>query len=318
MILPRDPFESELAAIWELVTGVQPVGVTDAFFDLGGDSLAAEWMLLEIEKKFRRQLPQRVLYEARTIAEMAALLREEGWATRPSALVALQPNGSRPPLFCFPPLNAISAFRSLAGHLGPNQPLYALQATPEGDHNPFDSIEAEAAYYISEITAQQPAGPYYLTGWSYGGIVAFETAQQLSRQQRCIAFLGILDIGFKLMDLSSRLGQLRRRLEYVAQLGPSGQWQRVRHRLASARGATAPPDPRVRPATFPLPAPDNDSRADHERARRYKPIRYDGRVTLFRTRRTDYERGSTTLCGAGAGSHSAESKSTMYRASTTT
>ena len=71
-------------------------------------------------------------------------------------------------------------YDQLARCLGPEQPLYGLQA--EGlDGGPIEhtSIPAMAAYYLQEVRKVQPQGPYFFGGYSFGGFVAFEMAQQL-------------------------------------------------------------------------------------------------------------------------------------------
>lgn len=285
-VAPRNRFELDLVNIWEENLGIYPVGVLDHFFDLGGDSLMAENMLLELGKKFGRSFPSRVLYEASTVEQLAALLQKEGWQPKWSSLVAVQPKGSRTPLLCFPPLNAALAFRNLANYLDRDQPVFSFLASPSGDRNPFARIEDEAAHYLEQIRSVQNAGPYCLAGWSYGGMVAFEVAQQLVAQGQGIAFLGILDIGFDLRDLNSRLTYLGRRLRYIWKLGLRGQLQR-----ASSRAHRSPSWPAPAAALkqeIPLPAPDNDYRGDWTRGRHYRPKPYKGQVTLFRTRHDDY------------------------------
>lgn len=287
LVMPRDRFELEVAHVWEDLLGIYPIGVMDRFFDLGGDSLMAETMLLEIGKKYGRALPSRILFDASTVDQLAALLRQEGWQPAWSSVVAIQPKGSKPPLFCFPPLNAAFAFRSLAAYLGPDQPVYALLATPEGNDNPFIRIEDEATYYKEQLRSIQSRGPYYLTGWSYGGIAAFEVAQQLAAQDQEVAFLGILDVGFDLQDFRSRAAYFGRRLRYVRGLGWRGQMQRAGTRVKLLASKQAPDPNRKQPIS--LPACGNDSLGDWTRGISYKPRAYPGHVTLFQTRHDDYQ-----------------------------
>src|SRR5205807_3194751 len=120
----------QLTKIWEELLGVQALGVRDNFFDLGGHSLLAARLLVEVERVFGRELPLTTLTYAPTVEELARLLREEGCRT-PSALVPVQPGGTRPPFFIIHPLAAaIRWFREVSLHLGVDQPFYGLQ--PEG------------------------------------------------------------------------------------------------------------------------------------------------------------------------------------------
>jgi thioesterase domain-containing protein/acyl carrier protein len=193
---PRNPWEAALAEIFSDVLGVESVGVTDDFFSLGGHSLLAVGLAARIEKRFGRKLPLSVLFEGSTVERLAVRLFEtshQPW----SPLVAMQPEGSKPPLFC---VHAIGGgvtgyYRHLVRHLGPDQPFYGLQARgleeQAGLQHP--TIEEMAAEYIDALRSVQPHGPYLLGGASFGGMIAFEMAQQLTGQGESIALLALLD-----------------------------------------------------------------------------------------------------------------------------
>jgi thioesterase domain-containing protein len=112
----------------------------------------------------------------------------------PSALVAIQPSGSRPPFFCVHPAGGdVLCFQALSRHLGPDQPFFGLQSRGlEAGDEPLASIEEMAAAYRSEMT-RLTSGPYYLGGWSLGGVVAFELARQLAEAGSEVALLAIVD-----------------------------------------------------------------------------------------------------------------------------
>ena len=57
---------------------------------------------------------------------------------------------------------------------------------------PTTRLEDTAAGYLLEMRIQ-PSGPYFLAGHSYGGMLAFEIAQQLTKSGQAVAFLGLLD-----------------------------------------------------------------------------------------------------------------------------
>ena len=110
-------------------------------------------------------------------------------------MVGIQTGGSKRPFFCVHPAGGtVHAFIPLSRRLGPDQPLYGLQAAGlEGEQEPYTRIEDMAARYVEAIRAMQPEGPYMLGGWSLGGAVAFEMAQQLHREGQEVALLAILD-----------------------------------------------------------------------------------------------------------------------------
>jgi thioesterase domain-containing protein len=116
------------------------------------------------------------------------------------SLVPIQQHGSKPPLFC---IYGIFIYYDLACHLGEDQPVYGVYIQDEVDllqeHSsakqsikPISVIDL-AARYLQEIRKQQPVGPYLLAGLSFGGLVAFEIAQQLRRQGEDVALLALFD-----------------------------------------------------------------------------------------------------------------------------
>ena len=192
---PRDVLEQSLTAIWARVLGVTPIGIHDNFFDLGGNSLLAAQACIAMEQVVGQVLPAAVLLEAQTIAQLIILLGQAERAPGPPTLVALQPSGPRPPLFCVAYVSGPAlGFRDLAHLLGPQQPLYGLQETTISSNEMAEqTVEDIATRYVQAIRAVQPRGPYYLAGHSGGGVVAFEMAQQLQAHSEQVALLVLFD-----------------------------------------------------------------------------------------------------------------------------
>ncbi|MBD3882896.1 amino acid adenylation domain-containing protein [Phormidium tenue FACHB-886] len=103
--------------------------------------------------------------------------------------------GKKSPMFCVHPMfGVVFPYLELARHLRSDRSFYGLQPFGlDGQHSPFNEIEAMATYYIQAIQTMQPQGPYFLSGWSFGGLVAFEMAQQLTRAGQQVELLAILD-----------------------------------------------------------------------------------------------------------------------------
>ena len=195
LILPRNTTELQLAQIWSNILNVNPVGVTNNFFELGGHSLAAAVLMSEIKQQFQRDLPLATLFQSPTIKQLATLIHSSTDSLSWPTLVAIKPNGDRLPLFCVHPAGGnVLRYQNLAYCLSSEQPFYGLEFTglnPQSE--PHTSVEQMATHYIQEIKTVQPYGPYFLSGWSLGGLIAFEMAQQLTAQGEKIAFLGLLD-----------------------------------------------------------------------------------------------------------------------------
>jgi phthiocerol/phenolphthiocerol synthesis type-I polyketide synthase E len=185
----------QLARIWQEILGVGPIGFDQNYFDLGGDSSLAVRMFAQIEKVFQVKLPLATLYDAPTIEELARILRGEAEASGWSPLVAIQPTGSRPPLFCMHPHGGnVLIYRDLSRHLGSDQPFYGLQCRGlDGTQPPLTQIEDMAALYLKDIQKLQPHGPYLLGGYCMGGTIAFEVAQQLQAKGEPVALLALFD-----------------------------------------------------------------------------------------------------------------------------
>jgi phthiocerol/phenolphthiocerol synthesis type-I polyketide synthase E len=191
----RYDIQTRLARLWQGLLGVQSVGFNDNYFEMGGDSILAVQLFVEIEKQFKIKLPVATLYDAPTIAELARIVRGEVTTSGWSPLVAIQPMGARPPFYCVHGAGGnVLIYRDLARHLGSDQPFYGLQSQGlDGTCEPLTTVEEMAALYIREIKSLQARGPYYLGGYCGGGTIALEMAQQLLNEGDDVALLALLD-----------------------------------------------------------------------------------------------------------------------------
>lgn len=188
---PRDPMEVQLTALWQQVLEVQKIGIHDNFFDLGGHSLKAAHFFFLLERVYGRHLPLATLFQAPTIAELAAVLSHEHWTPPWQSLVAIQPSGTAIPIFMVPGVGGnVLVFARLAKLLGPDQPCYGLQARGlDGKEAPFTSIPEMASHYIAEIRRVRSNGPYVILGACTGGLIAYEMAQQLLGQGEAVTLV---------------------------------------------------------------------------------------------------------------------------------
>lgn len=194
-VAPRDNVERTLIRIWESLLHARNISTRDNFFELGGHSLLAVRLFHEIENTFGRSLPLGVLFESPTIESLADILRPQSAPLSWPALVPIQPNGTKPPLFCMHRDDGlVMCYRDLAQCLGPDQPVYGLQAHGlNAEVSVLPSVEMMAEQYAREICSFYPEGPYLLAGSSFGGILAFEVARQLQAEGRTVALLALFD-----------------------------------------------------------------------------------------------------------------------------
>ena len=191
----EEPSLSEvLTPIWQRVLRRSPIGLEENFFDLGGDSSSALKLFTEIAQTCGRQLSPLAIFQAPTIAGLAALLQRTNMPTF-LPLIQLKAGTSKPAVFITHGRGgSVLEFSHLLRHIQTDHPIYGLQAKGiDGLGEPFDRIEDLAQYFLDAIREMQPRGPYVLIGYSLGGLVVLEMAQRLSEIGERIALLAMLE-----------------------------------------------------------------------------------------------------------------------------
>jgi thioesterase domain-containing protein/acyl carrier protein len=209
-VAARTPVEEALCAIWCEVLKVDRVGVNDNFFELGGHSLVAMQLILRVRREFDVGIEVRVLFDAAaTVADMASHIRarraaEQGyevhspslrrWNDSTDCIVPMQSGANKMPLFCVHPTGGgILCYHELARHLGQEYTVYGIRAVGLLGKAPLNSIEKIAQHYLSQLLEIQTDGPFFLVGWSAGGLIALEMAHQLRKRHDKIGLLGLID-----------------------------------------------------------------------------------------------------------------------------
>jgi len=195
LLPPRDNAELFMKGIWEEVLGIEDIAINDNFFDLGGNSLTAVCLVARIESIYKNKISVRTIFDNPTIEELTRFVRQKTALSSPSTVVPLRSRGSLRPFFCVHPAGGLAnCYLPLARHLGSQVPFYGLQSHGLDDsQSPLRRIEEMASLYIKDLRRIQPHGPYQIGGWSLGGTVAFEMAQQLSAAGEEVALLALFD-----------------------------------------------------------------------------------------------------------------------------
>jgi FkbH-like protein len=192
---PRTDLEHQLCALWQKLLHVQRVGVRDDFFEMGGHSLLAVRLFAEIEKTMGRKLPLVTVFQAPTVEQLAALLKQPKPSEATSLLVPIQPEGAHPPLFLVHGAggDVLWGYANLAAHLPPDQPIYGIKSCGQAGLKEFESLSEMASYYLQVIRDFRPKGPYHLGGYCFGGNVAYEMARQLREQGQVVGLVALID-----------------------------------------------------------------------------------------------------------------------------
>lgn len=186
MIAPRNDIEKRLVEIWCVELGLDEVGVTNSFFDVGGDSLLAINVLMEVENAWGVALSNDVFLETPTIEGMARIINGDVEIAQRDDIVPLREGQGGPPIFC---LFGILTYRDFAAHLSIDRSVLCVAPRVEDDVFFQDNIETVKAIfpnfddvadrYLAVVRKWQPSGPYTLAGHSWGGVVALEAAKKL-------------------------------------------------------------------------------------------------------------------------------------------
>jgi acetoacetyl-CoA synthetase len=288
-----------LLDIWSRILQYPSVSPDSDFFDLGGDSLLAVGLFLEIERITGRNFPLTTIYDAPTVAALAELI-DRGEEKTFSPLVPLNAGKEGVPFFFVHGLGGtVIELAALGKLIRTRRPVYAVQARGlDGAEPPFAAVEDMAAYYLEAIREVQPAGPYLLGGYSFGGLVALEMARLL--EPRNVALLCMVDAFAhpRTWPFASRTIVRGRRLQARLELFLRQPVRETAAFLMQRAGLAAPTPQGMRVAGQPrrwlgeidssLPLPLRQVRdAAVTALMNYRPQAYGGKITFLKAATTD-------------------------------
>ena len=275
-----------LTPIWERVLQRSPIGAEDNFFDLGGDPAAASRLFADLARDTGRELSPLTIYQAPTIATLAAIL-EEPALPRLSTLVELKAGTGAQPIFMIPGIGgSVMDFFELVKLIDSGHPIYGMQSRGmDGLDEPFERIEDLAQYHVDSIRTQQLRGPYIFIGYSLGGLVALEMAQRLSGIGETVASLIMVEthVSRRYVLLGKHVGLAKRRAKRIVRALVR------RAGLGSPVGKRGGESMRDRPEVGEKFKPIMQHAVDIAFLtwQRYRPRHYKGRINYVRTMEID-------------------------------
>ncbi|HXZ00019.1 MAG TPA: condensation domain-containing protein [Stellaceae bacterium] len=260
------------------------VGWDDDYFQLGGDSLKAIWMIGECNERFGIDLPLGVLFEHPTPVGFAQAVAAAARSDTRSLLAVLKEGSAPAPLLLVHPVGGtLFCYRDLVSRLPETLKVYGLRASGVWPGEPLaDSIEEMARGYVELATAATGRVACHLAGWSFGGLVAFEMARQFAADGMPPASLTLIDTPSYPHLLGEQVDDALFAVAEALRVEPSAITAPAETPLTAAIIAElAPPE---------LPKPSEDQlecmvamvRNVRRMRNRYQLGRFAGSVTLFR------------------------------------
>jgi acyl-coenzyme A synthetase/AMP-(fatty) acid ligase/thioesterase domain-containing protein/acyl carrier protein len=276
-----DQIAQTVARVWHHVLLVPVRAAEDDFFDSGGDSLKAITFVIELERALGLEISLTLINEAPRFDQLCRALSERR-APGSTPLVTLKAGDGVPPVFFIHGVggNVVEILPAARCVTYPGAVIGIRARGVVRGEVPHTSIEAMAADYLREIKERQPNGPYYLCGYSSGGLVAFEIARRLSESGDEVGLVGLFDTTMSPVrwPLRAWLSILARRMALLAaalRVTPIRTWpaklRKSAERLRAWHGTLgATPSIAVRVAASALIA-----------SAKYHPGFYCGQLTLF-------------------------------------
>lgn len=299
---PKTQTEIALAEIWKKLLSLDQLGIDDDFFEVGGHSLLALPLFTQIQETFQKKLPLAILLQHGTIRKLASHLDGSDSDHSAATVLELQRGKRGQRLFLLPSIGGeLLLYRTLLAKLDDDLPISGIQPklSNEKKHH-FTDFQTTARHFVDALREQQPNGPYALLGFSYGGLMAFEIACQLSDLGEEVNLLALIDVGpgrsQTKVDATLRLarfpsitanvpGWIREEWRYPSKTSVFKRGtKKIRHHVRRwVRGQSYQPRLEdVHDLGF-IPSQNHDlMRTVYQALRSYRPPFFSGMLTLYR------------------------------------
>jgi thioesterase domain-containing protein len=170
----------------------------DNFFAIGGNSLLAVQVKERLREDSGSEISVQSIIEYPVLKEMVARLgnlsdEPDAWHSF-TRVLPLRTTGTKAPLFCIHAMSGLGwPFAGMLSGIDKDRPVYGLQAKGFAGEPLPRNMDEVTNDYIELIRQVQPAGPYHITGWCFGGYIAHSIATQLQVEGEEVAFLGLLN-----------------------------------------------------------------------------------------------------------------------------
>jgi len=302
--------ESALVQLWRESLETENIGIDQDFFDLGGDSLKAFMLLVKIEQRFAKSLGFGKRLEPNTIRRQAAFLDHskstaDNVDIRPLLLKGDPDDETRPSLFLVhgTVTDELGCYLHLVENLPDGFRVHGLQSNGQITGTDFETIEEMARQHVRAIRSVQASGPYYLGGFCFGGLIAYEIAQQLLAIGETVRFLLVFDYAMNYAEKFRFPRTARQILDFLSNTRIAVQdfietrkerkglfreamlWLRRAIIMSSKNSMNGAPSTGFWHSVSLAPAERDRSLTQFRAFRKYKPRPYPGEVILFRPRR---------------------------------
>jgi len=185
---PLTQTEKDMVRVWEELFHREDIGVSDNFFELGGHSLKATMLVGRLYKDLGFELPLKEVFKTPTIRALAEFIdthKHKGEKYGDEDVILLRKDeSSKRNLFLIHDISCdVNGYKDFCSNMNVDFNCWGIKKGTGKTYSPVSiTVEEIAAAYVKKIRTIQPEGPYYLGGWSIGGIIAFEIARQLEHQ----------------------------------------------------------------------------------------------------------------------------------------